>query len=143
MVGAPRFELGTPSPPDWCANRAALRSAGTSGPRTAVLPAFCRSLGRRPPLNPTGGGGRKGEGPGGWARRWAQRKATRGACNNPGTYMALQHICRGVEFACEQLDLKIPIGDVLPTVGIGAANGDFFGARIAIPLIPFTDELLI
>ena len=26
MVGAPRFELGTPSPPDWCANRAALRS---------------------------------------------------------------------------------------------------------------------
>ena len=27
MVGAPRFELGTPSPPDWCANRAALRSA--------------------------------------------------------------------------------------------------------------------
>jgi hypothetical protein len=31
VVGAPRFELGTPSPPDWCANRAALRSAGTSG----------------------------------------------------------------------------------------------------------------
>ncbi len=28
MVGAPRFELGTPSPPDWCANRAALRSDG-------------------------------------------------------------------------------------------------------------------
>src|SRR5262249_22929939 len=27
LVGAPRFELGTPSPPDWCANRAALRSA--------------------------------------------------------------------------------------------------------------------
>src|SRR5205085_4004764 len=27
VVGAPRFELGTPSPPDWCANRAALRSA--------------------------------------------------------------------------------------------------------------------
>ena len=26
LVGAPRFELGTPSPPDWCANRAALRS---------------------------------------------------------------------------------------------------------------------
>ena len=26
VVGAPRFELGTPSPPDWCANRAALRS---------------------------------------------------------------------------------------------------------------------
>src|SRR5215469_740528 len=30
MVGAPRFELGTPSPPDWCANRAALRSAAIS-----------------------------------------------------------------------------------------------------------------
>jgi hypothetical protein len=29
VVGAPRFELGTPSPPDWCANRAALRSAVT------------------------------------------------------------------------------------------------------------------
>src|SRR3979490_459357 len=28
LVGAPRFELGTPSPPDWCANRAALRSDG-------------------------------------------------------------------------------------------------------------------
>src|SRR5260221_12437984 len=27
MVGAPGFEPGTPSPPDWCANRAALRSA--------------------------------------------------------------------------------------------------------------------
>jgi hypothetical protein len=26
MVGAGRFELPTPSPPDWCANRAALRS---------------------------------------------------------------------------------------------------------------------
>src|SRR5207245_5211673 len=29
LVGAPRFELGTPSPPDWCANRAALRSANS------------------------------------------------------------------------------------------------------------------
>ncbi len=28
LVGAARFELATPSPPDWCANRAALRSAG-------------------------------------------------------------------------------------------------------------------
>src|SRR6266851_2445584 len=28
MVGAAEFEPGTPSPPDWCANRAALRSAG-------------------------------------------------------------------------------------------------------------------
>src|SRR5215470_13705411 len=27
LVGAARFELATPSPPDWCANRAALRSA--------------------------------------------------------------------------------------------------------------------
>jgi hypothetical protein len=26
LVGAARFELATPSPPDWCANRAALRS---------------------------------------------------------------------------------------------------------------------
>ena len=31
LVGAPRFELGTPSPPDWCANRAALRSAEALG----------------------------------------------------------------------------------------------------------------
>jgi hypothetical protein len=28
MVGAGRFELPTPSPPDWCANQAALRSDG-------------------------------------------------------------------------------------------------------------------
>jgi hypothetical protein len=34
LVGAPRFELGTPSPPDWCANRAALRS---ERPRTIVI----------------------------------------------------------------------------------------------------------
>ncbi len=26
LVGAERFELSTPSPPDWCANQAALRS---------------------------------------------------------------------------------------------------------------------
>src|SRR5262245_52466716 len=26
LVGAGRFELPTPSPPDWCANQAALRS---------------------------------------------------------------------------------------------------------------------
>jgi hypothetical protein len=32
MVGAPRFELGTPSPPDWCANRAALRSERSGRP---------------------------------------------------------------------------------------------------------------
>jgi hypothetical protein len=31
LVGAPRFELGTPSPPDWCANRAALRSVDAAG----------------------------------------------------------------------------------------------------------------
>jgi hypothetical protein len=30
LVGAPGFEPGTPSPPDWCANRAALRSANGS-----------------------------------------------------------------------------------------------------------------
>jgi hypothetical protein len=34
LVGAPGFEPGTPSPPDWCANRAALRSAK----RTSTLP---------------------------------------------------------------------------------------------------------
>ncbi len=28
MVGAARFELATPSPPDWCANQAAPRSVG-------------------------------------------------------------------------------------------------------------------
>src|SRR5580704_16110074 len=34
LVGAARFELATPSPPDWCANRAALRSEhqGPDGP---------------------------------------------------------------------------------------------------------------
>src|SRR5262245_1608733 len=31
MVGAARFELATPSPPDWCANRAALRSVPAIG----------------------------------------------------------------------------------------------------------------
>jgi hypothetical protein len=36
VVGAPRFELGTPSPPDWCANRAALRSA--SGATSTLAP---------------------------------------------------------------------------------------------------------
>ena len=30
LVGAARFELATPSPPDWCANRAALRSDGAT-----------------------------------------------------------------------------------------------------------------
>src|SRR5262249_40205760 len=30
LVGAARFELATPSPPDWCANRAALRSETVS-----------------------------------------------------------------------------------------------------------------
>jgi hypothetical protein len=37
VVGAPGFEPGTPSPPDWCANRAALRSA--NGPRLRCLDA--------------------------------------------------------------------------------------------------------
>src|ERR1700724_3027656 len=42
LVGAPRFELGTPSPPDWCANRAALRSDGgkTAGAECAPVPSF-------------------------------------------------------------------------------------------------------
>src|ERR1700753_2423220 len=35
LVGAPRFELGTPSPPDWCANRAALRSEAVNRPNFA------------------------------------------------------------------------------------------------------------
>jgi hypothetical protein len=30
LVGAGRFELPTPSPPDWCANQAALRSGPTN-----------------------------------------------------------------------------------------------------------------
>jgi hypothetical protein len=57
----------------------------------------------------------------------------------PGTYMVLKHICCGVEFACERLGLIIPVGDALPSAGLGAANGDFFGACIAVPLVPFTD----
>ena len=43
LVGAPRFELGTPSPPDWCANRAALRSAAA----IATLPG-AQAQGRAP-----------------------------------------------------------------------------------------------
>src|SRR6266436_2987036 len=35
VVGAAGFEPATPSPPDWCANRAALRSAGR-GKRTST-----------------------------------------------------------------------------------------------------------
>jgi hypothetical protein len=62
MVGAPRFELGTPSPPDWCANRAALRSARTCGPRygesAGVLQV--RRSGHRQALNPTRGGSAQG-----------------------------------------------------------------------------------
>jgi hypothetical protein len=38
LVGAPGFEPGTPSPPDWCANRAALRSANHN--HTSKLPPF-------------------------------------------------------------------------------------------------------
>src|SRR3954466_5483493 len=44
MVGAPRFELGTPSPPDWCANRAALRSDAT---RAGYSYGFSASSARR------------------------------------------------------------------------------------------------
>src|SRR5690349_3387165 len=36
LVGAARFELATPSPPDWCANRAALRSAKGPGQNQAL-----------------------------------------------------------------------------------------------------------
>src|SRR5580658_10502564 len=51
MVGAPRFELGTPSPPDWCANRAALRSVmrrtiGVGMGRGNGPPAAARAGGR-------------------------------------------------------------------------------------------------
>ena len=55
LVGAPRSDLKTPNPPDWCANRAPLRSAGTSGLRHVDLHAGCRSrpLGRCRALNPT------------------------------------------------------------------------------------------
>jgi hypothetical protein len=55
------------SPPDWCANRAALRSAGTSGLWRVRMHAYCRSrrLGRCRALIPTGGAGCNG----GWAGR--------------------------------------------------------------------------
>ena len=43
LVGAPRFELGTPSPPDWCANRAALRSARAGTSTLAPQPAQGRA----------------------------------------------------------------------------------------------------
>ena len=67
MVGAARFELATPSPPDWCANRAALRSEdgkaageaefapvpslmqmGTSSLDGGILSAATLALGRSP-----------------------------------------------------------------------------------------------
>ena len=50
MVGAAGFEPATPSPPDWCANRAALRSAGprTDALRRAKMPCKCRRTRRRP-----------------------------------------------------------------------------------------------
>jgi hypothetical protein len=48
LVGAPGFEPGTPSPPDWCANRAALRSAHR-GHLYAVHPRPCKGT-----LNRTG-----------------------------------------------------------------------------------------
>src|SRR5262245_37302376 len=44
LVGAPRFELGTPSPPDWCANRAALRSAVARGDDLRRRGASCKGL---------------------------------------------------------------------------------------------------
>ncbi len=47
VVGAPRFELGTPSPPDWCANRAALRSDARKAVDIWAFLAFTPS-GRKP-----------------------------------------------------------------------------------------------
>src|SRR5258708_30393974 len=44
LVGAERFELSTPSPPDWCANRAALRSDAT---RAGYSYGFSASSARR------------------------------------------------------------------------------------------------
>src|SRR5262249_55679991 len=41
LVGAARFELATPSPPDWCANRAALRSETVA---TIVIGYFARNI---------------------------------------------------------------------------------------------------
>src|SRR5215467_10891572 len=41
LVGAARFELATPSPPDWCANRAALRSETVA---TIVFGHFARNI---------------------------------------------------------------------------------------------------
>src|SRR3974377_1684330 len=41
LVGAARFELATPSPPDWCANRAALRSETVA---TIVIGHFARNI---------------------------------------------------------------------------------------------------
>src|ERR1700741_2222091 len=51
LVGAPRFELGTPSPPDWCANRAALRSDDLESiishiDVTAIQPSNAYSIGK-------------------------------------------------------------------------------------------------
>lgn len=46
VVGAPRFELGTPSPPDWCANRAALRSERGGRPERLCPLAPMRKGGR-------------------------------------------------------------------------------------------------
>jgi hypothetical protein len=43
MVGAARFELATPSPPDWCANRAALRSDARKPVEIWGFAAFTRS----------------------------------------------------------------------------------------------------
>ena len=46
LVGAARFELATPSPPDWCANRAALRSDNDKNFSTtvALVAALARSI---------------------------------------------------------------------------------------------------
>ncbi len=56
LVGAARFELATPSPPDWCANQAALRSDPLLPPRYEAwygAPAACFTTdGRRASPDP-------------------------------------------------------------------------------------------
>lgn len=63
MVGAERFELSTPSPPDWCANRAALRSE-----RRDYSDAVAAAQPTRPRLR-TGRAGRSDAAPDGVATR--------------------------------------------------------------------------
>jgi hypothetical protein len=81
MVGAPGFEPGTPSPPDWCANRAALRSA--NGPRLR-----CRGASRKGRVIGRGGG-LSAPGPGlPETRRFIQRD---GRCQTITSACAARH----------------------------------------------------